>query len=201
MIELEEVSVRRAGEPLRHRRVLRVDGPVGGARDAVEARPDAGLGRVEQRLRLGRRRRRRLGWRRRGGRGRSRSRGRGRGRRRLRLRGRRGRFRRSGGLRLRRGLVQMLRRGLGLWLARGRSGRRGLGRLILILSLSDQKRARGCRGRRSSGGAEKGGANQTTRRAPHALPDEARGHEPLAIRPVKLKPQTPGILLGHRSRI
>jgi hypothetical protein len=73
----------------------------------------------------------------------------------------------------------MLRRGLRLWLGTGWSGRRGLGRLILILSLSDKKRARGRRdGRRwrSSGGAEKGGANQTARHTPHALPDEAQGN-------------------------
>ena len=96
----------------------------------------------------------------------------------------------------------MLRRGLGLWRGAGRSGRRGLGRLILILSLSDEKPAGDGRNarRRRSGGAEKSGANQTARRAPHALPKQAGGHEALAIRPAKLKPQTPGILLGHPIR-
>ena len=174
MIDFETVGIRRAGEPLRHGGVLRVDGPVGGAREAVEAGLDAGLGCVDQRLRFGRRRRRRLGRRRlrgRGGRCSSRGRGRRGGRGRL---GLRSRFRGSRGLRFRRGLTLMLRRRLRLCCCSGRSGRRGFGRLILILSLGEQELA-GSRGDgrrwRSDGGAEKGGASQTSRRAPQALPD------------------------------
>jgi hypothetical protein len=195
---LEKVGIRRAGEPLRHGGVLRIDGPVGGARDAVEAGLEAGLGCVDQRLRLGGRRRRRLGRRRLRWRGCRRSAGRCccRGRRRL-----GGRFRRSRGLRLGRGLGRMLRRGLRLWRSSGRSRRGGFGRLILILGLGEQKVASARRdGRRWRGGdAKKGGASQTSRRAPHALPEAQRNETP-DICLAKLKPQTPGTLLGPPCR-